>query len=162
MPGKNLPEQIQHVHAYGPTTPATAAPDYISLKHVDSVEIVLQVLNGATVTGSAVTINQATAVAGTSAKALAFTTYYSCADPANTAVFTKATAASNTFTTANTNAATLIYRIPVDPSSLDRANSFDCIQVGLANATNAVVSAHYNVVNKYGGNAATVASVIAD
>jgi hypothetical protein len=162
MPGKNLPEQIQHVHAYGPTTPSTAVPDYISLKHVDAVEVVVQVLNASTVTGSAITLNQAQAVAATNAKALAFTTYYSCADPANTAVFTKATAASNTFTTANTNTATLIYRIPVDPSSLDRTNGFDCLQVGLANAVNATVVAHYNVVNKYGGNAATVASVIAD
>jgi hypothetical protein len=160
--GINLPDQIQHVWAYGPGTPTAAAPDHISLKNVKAVEIVIQGVNASGVTGSAVTVNQAQAVAGTNAKALAFTTYFSMTDPANSANYTKATAASNTFTTTNTNSAQFVYRIAVDPATLDSTNGFDCLAVALANAVNSTITAHYNVVNKYGGNAVTMASVIAD
>lgn len=162
MPGKNLSDQIQHVHAFGPAVPSSASPRWISLKNVDAIEVVIQVLNATTVTGSAVTLSQATAVAGTSAKTLAFTTYYSNVDPSANANTTKQTASSNTFTTLTTNSATAIYRIPIDPATLDVNNGFDCVRVALANATAATVSAHYNIVTSDGGNYTTMASVLVD
>jgi hypothetical protein len=162
MSGKTLPDDLDHRWAYGPATPSSAAPDYISLKNVMACEVVIMGLNASGVTGSAVTINQAKAVAGTNAKALGFTKYFSQTDPVNTAAFTAATAASNTFTTTNTNSAQFVYRIPVDPATLDVNNGFDCIQVGLANAVNATITAHYNVINKDGGNYATMPSIITD
>jgi hypothetical protein len=160
--GKNLPDRINIVHGLGPVTPSSSTPDYISLKDVKSVEAVITVLNGSGVTGSAITLLQAKAVAGTNATALAFTKYYSNTDPANSSVLTAANATSNTFTTINTNSLTAIYRIPIDPASLDRANSFDCVRVGTANAVNTTVTVHYVIEPAYGGNAATSPNHVVD
>jgi hypothetical protein len=152
MPGGIvLADRTNIVPLYGPTVPATAAPKYISLKDAEAVEILVFVLNGSTVTGSAVTLNQATAVAGTSAKALGFTRYYTQADPANSSTWTNSTAVSNTFTTPTNNSLQIAYRIPIDPSSLDVANSFDCVSIALANATNATIVAVAQIRPKFGG-----------
>jgi hypothetical protein len=160
--GKNLPDQVAVIHGLGPVVPASSTPDYISLKDARSVEAVITVLNGATVTGSAITLLQAQAVAATNAKALAFTKYYYNVDPVNSSVYTAANAASNTFTTVNTNAVTAIYRIPIDPSSLDRTNGFDCLRVGTANATNATLTVHYLVKPAYAGKAEAMPNQVVD
>jgi hypothetical protein len=160
--GISLPDKIHVVHGLGPVAPSSSTPDYVSLKDVKSVEVVITGLNGATVTGSAITLLQAKAVAGTNAKALAFTTYYANTDPVNSAVMTAATASSNTFTTVNTNAVTFLYRIPVDPATLDSANGFDCLRAATANAVNSTITVHYILEPKYGGNAATMPNVVVD
>jgi hypothetical protein len=160
--GKNLPDQIAVVHGLGPVAPASSTPDYISLKDVRSAEAVITCLNGSGVTGSAITLVQAQAVAATNAKALAFTKYYYNTDPANSSVYTAANAASNTFTTINTNSLTAVYRIPIDPSSLDRANGFDCLRVGTANATNTTVTVHYLVKPAYAGKAEAMPNLVID
>lgn len=159
---KNLVHAITVVNAYGPATPSSATPDYISLKNAHAVEVVVTVQNGSTVTGSAVTLQQARAVAGTNAKALAFTEYWAMTDPANSNNYTNTAASSNTFTTVTTNSAKAVYRIPVDPATLDTANGFDCLSVGLANAVNTTVSAEFIVVPKYGGNEESRPSLIID
>jgi hypothetical protein len=160
--GKNLPDQIAVIHGLGPVAPSSSTPDYISLKDVRSVEAVITCLNGSGVTGSAITLVQAKAVAGTNATALAFTKYYKNEDPANSSVYTAANASSNTFTTTNTNSLTLIYRIPIDPASLDRANGFDCVRVGTANAVNTTVSVHYIVKPAYAGKAEAMPNQVVD
>lgn len=162
MGGGNLPEQIMIVRAFSPATVAAADPDWICCKDLDSLEVVVVGKNATTVVGSAVTLRQATAVAGTSNAALGFTTYYATTDPANTALGTKTTAASNTFTTTNTNSLEFVYRIPVDLSTLDVANSRDCVRVELANATNTTIAAYYVARPKYSGNAAVMPNIIAD
>ena len=160
--GKNLPDVIGIVGGLAPVTPSSSVPDYISLKDVDSVEVVIFGLNGTTVTGSAITLLQATAVANTGEKALAFSKYYAITDIAATSVFSEATASSNTFTTTNTNSKAFIYRIPVDPASLDTANNFDCIRAGTANGANTTIAVFYLVTPKFGGKATLMPNFIVD
>lgn len=110
------------------TTGAAVAGDYVSLKGYTHVCIVIA--QGAWAGGTpAVTLKQATDVAGTSEKALSFLKYWTgVALTADT--YTAAAVVSDTFnltTTANT-----VTIIEVDASSLDVDNSFDCLRVGIA------------------------------
>lgn len=160
--GIRLVDKIQVVHGLGPVTPSSSVPDYVSLKDARSAEVLITVLNGSTVTGSAITLLQAQAAANTGEKALAFTQYFANTDPANSSALTLTNAASNTFTTLNTNSKTLVYRIPVDPASLDVANGFDCIRAGTGNGANTTVAVHYLIESKYGGNYATHPNAVVD
>lgn len=112
---------------------------YVSLKNYRRVTVIVDILNGSTVTGTAVTLKQATAVAGTSEKALAFTRMLANVDvgagnaPSN---YTETAVSSNTFTTNTTNAKRLRYVIEVDAEDLDNANGFDCFRVDADSAVN--------------------------
>ena len=162
MSGKTIADHIATVWGAGPVAPSSTTPDYVSLKDVAAIEVVIYGINTTGVTGSAITLLQASAVAGTGEKALAFDTYYANADTGASAAFTKTTANSNTFTTTNTNSKTFCYRIPVDPATLDINGGFDCLRAGTANATNTTLCVFYNIVPKYGGNAANMPAFITD
>src|SRR5262245_22698468 len=69
---KLLVEEVKTVYGYAGTLAADAA-DWVCLKNYRKCGIVIQVLNGTSVTGSVITLKQASAVAGTGEKALAFT-----------------------------------------------------------------------------------------
>lgn len=110
------------------TTGAAVTGDYVSMKGYSHLTVVI--MQGAWAGGTpAVTLKQATAVAGTGEKALSFTKYWSgVALTADT--LTAATVTSDTFNlTATANTFTVI---EVDASSLDADNSFDCVRVGIA------------------------------
>lgn len=160
--GKTIADHVLMAHGLGPVTPAASVPDYVSLKNAVAAEAVVCVLNGTTVTGSAITLLQAQAVANTGEKALGFTKYYANIDPVNSSAFTLANATSNTFTTLNTNSITAIYRIPIDPATLDVANSFDCVRVGTANATNTTAFVFYNIIPRYAGGVPNMPNVAVD
>jgi hypothetical protein len=116
--------------------------DYVSLKGFQRCTIVLAVDNGATVTGGAITLKQATAVAGTSEKALAFTKMYANVDAGASDTLVETAVTSNTFTTDTTDNKNLLYVIEVDAADLDVTNGFDCIRVDsllMANAVGAVM-----------------------
>jgi hypothetical protein len=131
------------IQALAPVVPSSAAPAYVSLKDYGKCTVIISVANGTTVTGSAITLNQATAVAGTSAKTLAFTQVFANADCTTTSQTLTATTVTNVFTTATTDSKNLLYVIEVDPRDMDAAGGFDCLQVGVGNATRATVSATY-------------------
>lgn len=159
----NILDDIHIVEGLGPVVPSTSTPDYISLKNAHSVGVLIHVKNATTVTGSAITVKQATAVAGTSEKALSFTTYYKKEDTAAAdAPWTKSTATSDTFTTLATNSLNSLYFIPIDPASLDTANGFDCIRAGTGDATAATVSVYYLIRPKNAGNPKLVPKFIVD
>jgi len=160
--GIDLPHAQSKVNVFGPSTVSSANARTVCLKDAKAVEVMITCLNTTGVTGSAITLNQCTAINAAGAKALGFTEYYTNTDPANTSVFTRANAASNTFTTATTNSATVTYRIPIDPSTLDLANSFNCLQVGLANAVNTTVAVVVTVASKYSGNVAAQPNLMAN
>lgn len=141
--GRNLTDTHKIVQGLAPITPANSSPDYVSLKNHSKVAIIIDVDNGATVTGSAITLKQATAVAGTNEKALAFTKYWANTDTGASDTLTETTASSNTFTTGNTNNKNLQYVIEVDANDLDVANNFDCIRAGTANGANMVLGVTY-------------------
>lgn len=102
---------------------------YVSLKNYARMQIIITIADGTTVTGTAVTLKQATAVAGTGEKALAFTRMLANTDYAASKTMVETAVTSNTFTTQTTNSKDSVYIIDVDASDLDMANGFDCIRV---------------------------------
>jgi hypothetical protein len=155
----NLGNLKLHEFAYpitglAPVTPSSSVPDYISMKMVGRIGAVILVKNATTVTGSAITLKQATAVAGTSEKALSFTTAWRNIDTAAAGgdILAEFAVSSDTFTTDNTNSKDLIYVIDIHKDMLDVANGFDCVRVGTGNATAAVLSVLYLCYgNRYDG-----------
>lgn len=131
------------VQGLAPTTPSTSTPDYVSLKNYRRLTAIISVDNGNTVTGSAITLKQATAVAGTAEKALAFGTVYANEDTGASDALVATAVTSDTFTTDTTNAKNLLYVIEVDASTLDLANGFDCVRVGTGDAANTVLGVTY-------------------
>lgn len=125
-----LDEQVKtYVAASGLLLTSTLGDTaYVSLKGYRKIQIMIYIADGTTVTGSTITLKQATAVAGTSEKALAFTRMLYTADypttlPAETAVV------ASTFTTQTVNSKDSMVIIEVDSEALDVANGFDCIRV---------------------------------
>ena len=102
---------------------------YVSMKGYQRCQIIISIADGTTVTGSTITLKQATAVAGTSEKELAFTRMLANTDYVASKTMTETAVTSNTFTTQTTNSKDSLYIIDVDASDLDVANGFDCLRV---------------------------------
>ena len=137
-----------------PVTPSSSTPDYVSLRGYDGMVAYIVVDNGDTVTGSAITLKQASDVAATGEKALAFDTMYANVDVGAGFALTETAVTSDTFTTNTTNAKNLLYVIDIPKENLDTANGFDCVRVGTGNAANTVVSVLYVLYSaKYSGQA---------
>lgn len=163
-PNAALVEQAKIVQLLGPVAPSSSTCDFVSLKGCSRCALVIPVKNGSTVTGSAITLTQATDVSNTSGKTLSFTQAWRCinAGPSgNTDVLSSFTVSSNTFTTDTTNTTDNLYVIEIQATDLDVANGFDCIRPNTGNSVNAtlsVVAVLYPV--KYGK--AALDSAIAD
>jgi hypothetical protein len=121
----------------GILTTTVGDTDYVSMKGYERLTILVAILNATTVTGTTITLKQATAVAGTGEKALAFSTVYSNVDVAAGEALTATAVTSNTFTTDTTNSKSLLYVIEVSASDLDVTNGFDCVRL---DGTGAVAS----------------------
>ena len=102
---------------------------YVSMKDHAGCMIVISIADGTTVTGTAVTLKQATAVAGTSEKALAFTRMLANTDYGASKALTETAVTSSTFTTQAVNSKDSLYVIDVKASDLDVTNGFDCLRV---------------------------------
>ncbi len=123
-----LVERLKVIWANAPAnyTGAASTDKYVSLKKYG--RILALILTGAWAAGTAaVTLLQATAVAGTGAKALAFDTMWT--DTAATGTLVKTAVVSNTFNLAVANAA---YVIDIDARTLDLANGFNSVAVDIA------------------------------
>ena len=129
---------------------ATTAGDcgYVSLKNYNNLTIYMFVDNATTVTGCAVTLKQATAVAGTSEKALSFTKNWVLSDTSIASsvitgeTLTETAVTSSTFTTGTTDNKNMVYCMEIAASDLDVAGGFDCVRLdGLlqANSVSCVV-----------------------
>lgn len=163
MPGTRLIDKFVPVVALHEVTPSSSSPKWVSLKGYNHLTAVVSFRNATTVTGSAIALQQATAVAGTSAKALAFTAYWSNIDDSASAAMTQQVAASNTFTTDATNSKTGLYIIEVDADDLDVNNGFDCVQVTTGNATAATIEVTYWLSGaRYGGSSYGYMNPLAD
>ena len=125
-----LVDNVKFVTAAVPKNYSGAASGntWISMKNYNHLTV--HILTGAWAGGTAaVTINQATAVAGTSQKALAFSSQWTnIADTTGDALVQTAVT-SNTF---SLNTANCIYVIEVDAATLDATNNFDCLSVQIA------------------------------
>lgn len=135
-----LAAQAKSIHALAAQVPSSAVLPWISLKYYERATIYIAVHNATTVTGSAVTLSQATDTAGSDSKALAFANMYANEDTANQDYQTLTTVASNTFTTDSTNDAELLYQIEIDADDLDTANDFNALKVNIGDATAATIS----------------------
>jgi len=137
---------------------------YVSMKGYSRAQIIISIADGTTVTGTAVTLKQATAVAGTSEKALAFTRMLANTDYGASKAMTETAVTSNTFTTQTTNSKDSLYIIDLQASDLDVANGFDCFRVdctGHAATASRGCVVIYNLYGKrYSGS--TAAEAIAD
>jgi hypothetical protein len=125
MGGKLLVENQKIIWAIEPKnwTGAASTGDWVSLKLYAHLTIVIQ--SGAWAAGtSAITLEQATAVAGTGNKALAFTKQWNDVTTGGTLVETAVT--SNTFTIGTANK---VWVIEVDADTLDVAGGFDAVTV---------------------------------
>ena len=110
------------------TVSAAVDSDWVSLKGYSHVTAVI--LQGAWAGGTpAVTLKQATVVAGTDTKALAFTKKWVKTGLASN-TFTEGTVTANTFNLVAT--ANQITVLEIDAASLDVDNDFDCMQVAIA------------------------------
>lgn len=138
-----LIDQAHIVQGFAPATPSSSTPDYVSLKGYGGMLAIITVDNGDTVTGSAITLKQASDVAATGEKALAFDTVWANTDTGAGATLTETAVTSDTFTTSTTNAKNLIYVIDVPVENMDTDNGFDCVRVGTGNAANTVLSVVY-------------------
>ncbi len=138
-----LSEQAKLVAGLAPVAPSTSTPRYISMKDYPVVSIIILVHNTTTVTGSAITVKQATNVANSGEKALSFTTMRANVDISATDTLVDTAVVSNTFTTAATNSKDLMYEITIHETDLDITNSFDCIRAGTGDSVNATVSVLY-------------------
>ncbi len=136
-------DDIKNVLGLFAIVPSTSTPDYVTLKNYDGVLAVVTVSNATTVTGSAITLKQATAVAGTGEKALGFDTMQSNIDLAASSVMAVTAVTSDTFTTDSTNSKLLKYLIDIPTSALDADNDFDCFRVGTGDSTAATVHVEY-------------------
>ena len=86
-----LDEQVKTIVAAAGLLLTSTVGDtrYVSLKGYRRCQIIISIADGTTVTGSTITLKQATAVAGTSEKALAFTRMLSNVDYASSQTMTE-------------------------------------------------------------------------
>ena len=155
----NLSEQVKFVEGLLGVVPSTSTPDYVSLKNFERAAVIIMVKNATTVTGSAITLKQASAVAGTGEKALAFSKAYRNIDTAAADALAEFAVSNNTFTTDSTNSKNLMYVIEVKAEDLDVNNGFDCIRAGTGDATAATVTVLYAL---FGAKFPTTVAAITD
>lgn len=161
--GLRLIDKQKFVEGLPPQTPSSSTPDYVSLKFYKHLTIVIQAKNATTVTGSAITLKQATDVAGTSEKALSFSKMWADVDTGAGDTLTETAVSSDTFTTNATNSKNLLYVIEVDASDLDVDNGFDCVRLGTGNATATVLNVLYILSEpSYAGDVGSLPSAIVD
>jgi hypothetical protein len=142
------------------TDAAGRTGDWVSLKNYALCYVIVDVTQGVATT-IAISINQATAVAGTASKVITNTVpIWSNLDTVASDTFVARTAAVNYTTDAGVKNKIVVFQI--DPSSLDLANGFDCIAVvtGASSASNLTHATYMLVGPRYGG--ATPPSAIID
>ena len=138
-----LLDKAKVVMGLAPITPSTSTPDYVCMKGYQKCTAIIAVDNGNTVTGSAITLKEATVVAGTGEQALAFSKMWANLDTDASDTLVETAVAANTFTTLTTNGKNALYVIEIDADDLDLDDGFDCVRVGTANAANTVLSVVY-------------------
>jgi len=156
-------DKVKFLPALHAVVPSTSTPKWVSLKAYNHLTVLVSFKNATTVTGSAIGLSQATAVAGTSAKTLAFTKMRALIDDATSVTLTETAVVSNTFTTDATNSKTGYYIIEVDADDLDLANGFDCVRASTGDGTAATIEVTYILSGpRFGGGPADFTSPVAD
>jgi hypothetical protein len=132
------------VNLFGAAAPSGSTAERFSMKNYERAAILL-FQNKSAGNGSVISLNQSTDVAGSGAKALAFTkAFRSLANgtqsaPVNT--WASFTVSANTFTTDATNSVRDSYMIDIKREDLDFKNDFDCVELVIGNAASNVIQA---------------------
>jgi hypothetical protein len=132
---EQLINQVHPVVGSFPQAATSIAGDYISLKNYGGVSILLLVDNTSGTDDGAVTLTQATSVAGGSAKALGFDWVYVNEDTETSDALTKTAVTSNTFDASGVEKSAL-YVIEIKAEDLDVDGGFDCLRLNMATVTN--------------------------
>jgi hypothetical protein len=154
-----LNEQVKFVEGLLGVVPSTSTPDYVSLKNFERCAVIILAKNATTVTGSAITLKQATAVAGTSEKELAFTKAYRNVDTGAGDALSEFAVSDDTFTMQAVNSKNAMYVIEVKAEDLDVDGGFDCIRAGTGDATAQTVTVLYAL---FGAKFPTTVAAITD
>lgn len=137
MNSPHIPIGLNLVSVLAPAADAAGRTgSWISLKGVKRAWLVFYADQGNAAT-IAVSINQASAVAGTGSKVITNAIpIWANQDAATNAIWTKATDAVNFTTSAAVKKKFVVFEL--DPATLDLANSFDCVTLitGASNAAN--------------------------
>lgn len=144
-----IPENHTIVTALNPATDAAGrTSNYFSLKNATKAVFVVDVTQGNAAT-VAITLSQATTVAGGSAKALSAVQRIWATEDVSTTVVPAAATAAASYTTGAA-LATKKVLIEIDPATLDVAGGFDCIAIttGASNVAN-LTAATLVLDNKY-------------
>lgn len=134
----HLLEKVQIVEGFPTVDLQTGANtgDYVCLKNFRRCAVVFTSGVGTAGDDPTLTIQQASAVAGTGVKALNFTTIYvkqAATSLAAVGQWTKITqAAANTYTEATAAEQALIWVVDFAADDLDLANGFDCLRATVA------------------------------
>lgn len=139
--GKAGEQDVVIVAAQGLLLASTAGDGkFVSMKNFARAEIDIIVADGTTITAADITLEQATAVAGTNAKPLGFSTVKKAVDLGASQALVATAVSSDTFKTQTTNSKLSRYVIDVTPEMLDIAGGFDCFRLDGANhaSTNAL------------------------
>jgi len=145
----SLPENYKIVEALMPQAGAALTGDYVCLKNAHKCWVLVHI-NQANATQVAITINQATAVAGTGTTpitvAVPIWVCESCV--ASDALTREAVDAIAYTTTVGTTHKIIVFEI--DPATLNVAGGFDCITVitAASNAAN-ITEAEYILAERY-------------
>lgn len=139
---RQLIQNAKVVQALAPTAVSSVTPDYVSLKNYQHVTAIISLTCATGVAACDVTLKQATAVAGTSEKALGFSYVWKNQDIATSDTLVKTAVTSNTFATP-ADIKEKLYVIEVDTDTLDVDNGFDCFRVALADAAATTASVVY-------------------
>lgn len=154
-----IPEEILPVTMLVPAADAGGrTSSYFSLKGAEKAYIVVYMNQGNAAT-VALTPAQATAVAGTSTKAISATRIWVNQDAATAVAFTKATEAASYTTSAAVKHKIVIFE--VGPYCMDVGSGFDCVAIttGASNAAN-ITSAMLYIVPKYAGATAPIDPIV--
>lgn len=164
-PNMLLHEQVKIVMGAAPAAASTS--DYVSVKNCAKMTAILLMKNPAGgITASDITINQATTVAGGSAKVLTAgtaATGYRNIDTAAADTLSAFAITSGTFAIDDTVSKDLLYVLEIDVAAMDVANGFDCIQIANASGVAGILGIVYLLWPvRYGAAAANMPSAILD
>jgi hypothetical protein len=141
------------------------AGDWVSMKGYGHIAVVLFKAAGTAGDDPTLTIEQATAVAGTGNKALNFTDIYAKQGTlTSVGTFTKTTqSAANTYTDATSAEIQAIWVVEFDAEDLDVSGGFDCVQAAVGDVgTNAQIGCLLYVLTDPRYPQATPESAIVD
>ena len=132
-----------HRIVMGAAPAASSTSDYVSLKNYGHVTAIAILDNATTVTGSDLVATQATAVAGTSAKAIDVVTVWQNIDTGAADLLAALAVTAGAWTTDSTNAKNLLYVVEVDADDMDVAGGFDCFSLTNASGVSTVIGIVY-------------------